>query len=87
MAYHDHAEQWPSPRILDGSTDFRQVLVVQMWIMLSCQDHPVVTGLSEDGHIHSFLVEYSVRPKYIDNKCEKVQTLGAAAQSEHALMS
>ena len=63
MAHQRHAELWLSPRILDGSTDFGQVLEVQMWIMLSCQDQTVVTGLTEDGHIHSFLVEYSVRPK------------------------
>ena len=31
-----------------------------MWIMLSCQDHSMVTGLSEDGHIHSLLAENSV---------------------------
>ena len=33
-----------------------------MWIMLSCQDQPVVTGLSQDGHIHSFRAENPAHP-------------------------
>ena len=59
-AYQKHAELWPPPRILDGSTDFGQVLEVQMWIMLSCPDQPMVSALSQDDHIHSFLADYSV---------------------------